>query len=66
MALEDLCAHVLVDFEQIAALAVLQHGAMRGDTAIINMHQAMLQHSERGDLLNVYQNMSEQILKRHA
>ena len=40
--------------------------AMRGDTAIINMHQAMLQHSERGDLLNIYQSMSEQILKRHA
>ena len=40
--------------------------AMRGDTTIINMHQAMLQHSERGDLLKVYQNMSEQILKRHA
>ena len=40
--------------------------AMRGDTAIINMHQAMLQHSERGDLLEIYQNMSAQILKRHA
>ena len=46
---------------------IMQTGpAMRGDTAIINMHQAMLQHSERGDLLNIYQSMSEQILKRHA
>lgn len=40
--------------------------AMRGDTAIINMHQTMLQHSKSDDLLNIYQHMSEQILKRHA
>ena len=39
--------------------------AMRGDTAIIDMHQAMLQHSEREDLLKVYQLFSEQIGKRH-
>ena len=39
--------------------------AMRGDTAIIDMHQALLQHSERDDLLKVYQLFSEQIGTRH-
>ena len=39
--------------------------AMRGDTAIIDMHQALLQHSEREDLLKVYQLFSEQIGTRH-
>ena len=39
--------------------------AMRGDSTIIDMHQTMLQHSEREDLLKVYQLFSEQIGKRH-
>ena len=38
MALEDLCAHVLVDFEQIAALAVLQHGLVHVDDGGVAAH----------------------------
>ena len=39
--------------------------AMRGDSTIIDMHQTMLQLSERDDLLKVYQLFSEQIGTRH-
>ncbi|WP_367947470.1 Rossmann-like and DUF2520 domain-containing protein [Acinetobacter sp. BY484] len=39
--------------------------AMRGDRNILSMHQAMLEQSQRGDLVEVYALLSQQILKRH-
>lgn len=39
--------------------------AMRGDQNILNMHQSMLEQSQRSDLAEVYALMSQQILQRH-
>lgn len=39
--------------------------AMRGDQNILNMHQQMLQQSQRPDLAEVYALLSQQILQRH-
>ncbi|MEK5777712.1 DUF2520 domain-containing protein, partial [Acinetobacter nosocomialis] len=39
--------------------------AMRRDQNILNMHQSMLEQSQRGDLAEVYALMSQQILQRH-
>jgi predicted short-subunit dehydrogenase-like oxidoreductase (DUF2520 family) len=39
--------------------------AMRGDQNILNMHQSMLEQSQRNDLAEVYALMSQQILQRH-
>jgi len=39
--------------------------AMRGDENILNMHQSMLEQSQRSDLAEVYALMSQQILQRH-
>ncbi|MFV5507075.1 Rossmann-like and DUF2520 domain-containing protein [Acinetobacter sp. 197] len=39
--------------------------AMRGDQNILNMHQQMLANMQREDLQNVYQLLSQQILRRH-
>lgn len=40
--------------------------AMRGDQNILNMHQKMLMNKGREDLKEIYQLMSEQILKRQT
>ena len=45
--------------------AVQTGPAMRGDQNILNMHTQMLEQSNRSDLSQVYQLLSEQILKRH-
>lgn len=39
--------------------------AMRGDQNILNMHQQMLEQSQRQDLADVYRLLSQQILERH-
>ena len=39
--------------------------AMRGDQNILNIHQQMLEQSQRQDLANVYNLLSQQILERH-
>ncbi|ATO20874.1 F420-dependent NADP oxidoreductase [Acinetobacter sp. LoGeW2-3] len=39
--------------------------AMRGDQNILNMHQQMLEQSQRNDLAEVYALLSQQILQRH-
>ncbi|WP_286831747.1 MULTISPECIES: Rossmann-like and DUF2520 domain-containing protein [Acinetobacter] len=39
--------------------------AMRGDENILNMHQSMLEQSQRSDLAEVYALMSQQILQCH-
>ena len=39
--------------------------AMRGDTTIIAMHQAMLEQASQTDLLAAYQLLSQQIVHRH-
>jgi Domain of unknown function (DUF2520). len=39
--------------------------AMRGDQNILNMHQQMLEQSQRQDLADVYKLFSQQILERH-
>lgn len=39
--------------------------AMRGDQNILNMHQSMLEQSQRSDLAEVYALMSQQILQCH-
>ncbi|WP_347453856.1 F420-dependent NADP oxidoreductase [Acinetobacter thermotolerans] len=39
--------------------------AMRGDQNILNIHQQMLQQSQRPDLAEVYAILSQQILQRH-
>ncbi|WP_043971882.1 MULTISPECIES: Rossmann-like and DUF2520 domain-containing protein [Acinetobacter] len=39
--------------------------AMRGDQNILSMHGQLLTESNRSDLRNIYQLMSESILKRH-
>ena len=39
--------------------------AMRGDQNILNMHQQMLEQSQRQDLAEVYALLSQQILQRH-
>lgn len=39
--------------------------AMRGDQNILNMHQSMLEQSQRNDLAEVYALMSQQILQCH-
>ena len=38
---------------------------MRGDQNILNIHQQMLEQSQRQDLANVYNLLSQQILERH-
>lgn len=40
--------------------------AIRGDHNILNMHQQMLNDTDREDLKVVYQILSQQILKRHS
>lgn len=40
--------------------------AMRGDQNILKMHEQMLQKTQREDLKNIYQLMSQQILQSHA